>query len=186
MSNSKPGRHAERKHHRTPMQWLARRRTNELTRIYRDQYPGGLPHNKLGVKYAKYMCRTMAFDPDNVRPQWLNRYVPWLANDIRDDLLTFGPHWYSAKSLAQHLELCDEDRERLDVRTIAAIDVTDEERKVINQNKHREAEERYRRKNGAKPQSKSLTRAKPWKPLGVSRATYYRVVRQFRDAPFLI
>ena len=82
------------------------------------------------------------------------------------------------------MELYDEDRERLKAWTIAAIDVSEEKRKVINQNKHRQALERHRRKNGAKPQSQSATRTKPWGALGISRATYYRVVRQFRDGPF--
>jgi hypothetical protein len=96
MSDRKLERRSDRKHYRTPMQWMARRRANDLTRIYRDQYPKGLPHNKLGVNYVKYMCRTMAFDPENRRERWLDRYVPWLDRGIRADLLGVGPHWYSA------------------------------------------------------------------------------------------
>jgi hypothetical protein len=83
-----------------------------------------------------------------------------------------------------HLELYDEDRERLKAWTIAAIDVTDEERKVINQDKHRQAEEHRRRKNGAKPQAKSLSRTKPWEAMGIGRTKYYAIRGQFRDGPF--
>jgi hypothetical protein len=36
----------------TEGQKQAARRVGDLSRIYRDQYPNGLPHNDVGVKYA--------------------------------------------------------------------------------------------------------------------------------------
>jgi hypothetical protein len=137
------------KPYRTSLQWQARRRAADLTRIYRDQFPNGLPHNSLGVKCARYLCRTMAFDPIDCRAQWLDRYASWIDADTRSKILSLGPHWYSASSLGQHLELYDEDRERLQAWTIEACNVTKDERKVINKGKNRKAQERHRRKNGS-------------------------------------
>jgi hypothetical protein len=161
--------------YRTPMQWQARRRTAELTRIYRDQFPNGLPHNALGVKYARYMCRTMAFDPVDCRGQWLDRYAPWMDADTRAKILGLGPHWYAARSLGQHIELHDEDRERLEAWTIEAVDVTEEQREAINLDKRRKRQERYRRKKGVKPRDQSASRLKPWEKEGFNcRRTWER------------
>jgi hypothetical protein len=173
----------------TTDQKRAARRVRELRRIYYLQYPNGLPHNGLGVNYAKYMCRTMAFLPDDRRTEWLAENAPWIDPSTRDYILSLGPHWYSPASLGQNLELDDEDRERLQAWSIKAVDVSDEERVVINREKDRKAAERRRRKNGATPREQSLSRTKPWKAEGISRSTWERR-RKFRDAnsssPFLI
>jgi hypothetical protein len=163
---------------RTTQQLQALRRINDLTRIYRDQYPAGLPHNGLGFKYAKYMIRTKAFvDSLAKREKWLDRYAPFLSADERTKILGYSPHWYSDKSLGDHLELYDEDRERLQAWTIAACDVTREERDAINVEKNRRRQEQHRRKNQSKPRAEYLAEVKgtePWKDEGVSRATWYR------------
>jgi len=160
----------------------AANRVTELSRIYRDQYPKGLPHNGLGVKYCKYMVRTMAFLPDDRRERWLERNGAWMDATTRGYLLRLGPHWYSPRSLGESLELYDEDRERLEAWTIKAFDVSDEEREVINQEKNRQAQERRRRKSGAKPQAHSERRTKPWEPMGISESTYRRRKRKNRDS----
>ena len=49
--------------------------------------PNGLPHNALGVKYARYMCRTLAFFDFNRRARALAR--PLCAVVGREDPL---PH----------------------------------------------------------------------------------------------
>jgi hypothetical protein len=97
----------------TPDQLKAMARVAHLTRVYRDQYPGQLPDNELGVKYARYMCRTLAFFQSvEHREKWLERYAPWMGDDDRA-LAGMSAYWYSARSLGQHLELYDEDRESL-------------------------------------------------------------------------
>jgi hypothetical protein len=180
--------------HRTPQQWKALRRVNDLTRIYRDQFPNGLPHNGLGFKYAKYMCRTKAFDPIDTREQWLDRYAPWLiGTPERAKLLSMGPYWYSPRSLGEHLELYDEDRERLQPWTIEAFDISPEQREQINLDKDRRRQEQKRRESGAKTRQQYLAEVKgaePWKDEGVSRATWYRrrksAVRRGSSEPLLL
>jgi hypothetical protein len=158
----------------TTDQKRAARRVLELKRIYYRQYPNGLPHNGLGVKYAKYLLRTMAFLPDDQREKWLNKYGQWIDPATRDYLLRLGPYWYSPRSLGEHLELDDETREAAQGWSIEACGVTKEEREVINREKNRQSQERRRRKNGAKPREQSLSRTQPWKADGISRRTWER------------
>jgi hypothetical protein len=125
------------------------------------------------------MLRTLAFfEPIERREHWLERYTPSMDADIRAAILNLSPHWYSAKSLGQHLELYDDDREHLQAWTIAAVDVDDDQRKAINEEKHRKAQERQRRKNGMQTRDQYLVSVKssePWKALEMSRAKFYRL-----------
>jgi hypothetical protein len=160
----------------TSEQKRAMGRVAQLTRIYREQYPDGLPHNKLGVKYARYMCRTLAFfDSIEGRERWLDRYAPWINAELHAKLAGLSAYWYWGRSLGQHLELYDEDRERLEAWTIEAVDVTKEQRKTINLEKRKKSWERYRRKQGIKPREQSASRTKPWEAAGFNcRRTWER------------
>lgn len=173
----------------TKEQMQAARRVKELSRIYYDQFPNGLPHNRLGVNYAKYICRTMAFLPNDRRAQWLDRHADWISSETRSYILSLGAHWYDPRSLGNKLELCDEDRERHQAWSIEAIDVTYEERQMINKEKNRQAQEKRRRKLRAKPHSESASRTKPWLAAGFrSRRTWERHGKPVADsfAPSLI
>jgi hypothetical protein len=158
----------------TTDQYRAARRVGDLTRIYRHQYPNGLPHNELGVKYCRYICRTMAFLPKDRRVRWLDRYAAWMNAEIRGGILDLGPYWYSPRSLGNRLEIDDESRERRKAWTIEAYDISKEQREVINREKNKASHEQRRRKAGAKPQAQSEQRTKPWVEKDISRRTYYR------------
>jgi hypothetical protein len=163
-------------------QTRAARRVSELRRIYQDQYSSGLPHNGLGVKYAKYMLRTMAFLPNDRREEWLDRHGAWIDAPTRAYLLKLGAYWYADRSLGQKLELYDQDREKLEAWSVEAVDVNEEQRQMINSEKNRKAQERRRRKNGAKPRADSLSQTKPWADEGISRRTWERRRRKSGDA----
>lgn len=172
--------HGPDKPFRTDEQKRAQARVAQLTRIYRNQYPNGLPNNRVGLKYATYMCRTLAFFRDvDHRKGWLDRQAPWLDVAERDRIAGLSAHWYSGRSLGDHLELYDDDRERLQAWTIAAVDVDDEERKKINRRKNRKSHESRRRAAGIEPRAMwlarhAVSRTEPWKALNISKATYYR------------
>jgi hypothetical protein len=125
------------------------------------------------------MCRTLAFFQSvEHREKWLERYAPWMGDEDRAEIADLSAYWYSGKSLGQHLELYDEDRERLKAWMIEAVDVTKEQRAAINRDKHRKVQERARRRDGAEPREKYLaehaaSRTEPWKTLGMGRTKYY-------------
>ena len=109
--------------------------------------------------------------------------------------LTLSPYWYSGRSLGEHLELYDEDREDLKAWSIEACDVSEDERKEINKKKERRRGERRRRKEGVDTREQYLAKntkssKKPWKALKMSRAKYYRLGLHRREtgpsAPTLI
>jgi hypothetical protein len=165
------------KPYRTREQSKAMRRVKELTLIYSEQYPNGLPHNNVGVKYARYMCRTLAFfETIERRERWLDRYASWMKADKRAAILDMAPHWYSQKSLGQHLELYDEDRERLGIRTIEALDVTKEQRAAINVEKGLKSDEKYRRNIGIKPRDEYLASVKGPEPWNRSKSARRRII----------
>lgn len=101
-----------------------------------------------------------------------------MGAEDRAEIAGLSACWYSSRSLGQHLELYDEDRERLHAWMVEAVDVTPEQRKAINKEKHRKVQERARRKSGVETREQYLTkhtanRTKPWKALGVGRTKYY-------------
>jgi hypothetical protein len=181
MSNLKLFQRAPDRAFFTDEQKRAMGRAAQLMRIYREQFPNGLPHNGLGLKYSRYICRTMAFySTVEQRMQWLDRYAPWMNSEHRAKIANLSAHWYSKRSLGQHLELYDDDRERLQAWTIEAVDVSDEQRIDINKEKERRRGELRRRKDGAHAREQFLadndtSRKKPWLALSMSRAKYYRL-----------
>jgi hypothetical protein len=109
----------------------------------------------------------MAVLPDDRRCEWLDRHAPWMrGRECRTRILSLGHHWYSAKSLGQHLELKDAEREQFQAWSIEAIDVTKEERAAVNREKNRKSQNKRRRKRGVSPRAEwlaqSVSRAKPW------------------------
>jgi hypothetical protein len=65
-------------------------------------------------------------------------------------------------------------RQQIGITTIGAIDVNKRERTRLRRLRARQREALRRRHRGARPQSESLSRIKPWKAEGVSRRTWER------------
>jgi hypothetical protein len=88
------------------------------------------------------------------------------------------PERLTADQVAKMLGVNYEQRQRLGLTTIGAIDVNKEQRKERRKRRDREAKERKRRERGAKPraeyEAKSLCKAKPWLAEGISRKTWYK------------
>ena len=164
---------------RTNQQWKAQRRFGELMRLMHRYYPNGLPHNGAGYKFAKYVCRTLAFDPIDRRANWLDRNAAWLDSSDRARLLSYGPYWYGKWSLGDNLELHDIDRMELDIRTIEAFDVTPEQREADNDRKNRERGDKNRSAAGVQTRDQYLAKCKshtkPWLAAGFKcRRTWER------------
>jgi hypothetical protein len=80
--------------------------------------------------------------------------------------------------VAKMLGVTYEQRQRLGLTTIGAIDVNKEQRKGRRKRRDREAKERKRRERGAKSraeyETQSLSKAKPWEKYNVVRRTWER------------
>jgi hypothetical protein len=81
---------------------------------------------------------------------------------------------FKADDLARFLGLRYAQRQALGITTIGSIDVKKRAREVLRKRETRLRKERKRRERGMRPQSKSLSRAQPWRDEGISRPTWYR------------
>ena len=80
----------------------------------------------------------------------------------------------SADNLAEFLRVTYEQRQALHLTTIGSINVKKRARKELRKRRDRLAKEKKRRALGMRPQSRSLSATKPWRELGMSRASWYR------------
>jgi len=115
---------------------------------------------------------------------WLRRCAPWL-DEIAIERLTATaiarPIRWRADSLAKRLNLTSEERDRLKIRTIGAIDLDKQQRKDRRRAHDRQAKEAKRRAASARPQALSTSRTKPWIALGISRSKWYADRRAVRE-----
>jgi hypothetical protein len=97
----------------------------------------------------------------------------FLGDNARRDLaarVADNPRKFSARKLGTMLNLTDEERTLYQAWTIAAVDVSDEERAERRKRKHRERQAKQRASN----KTHKLTAFKPWEFEGVSRKTWER------------
>ena len=84
------------------------------------------------------------------------------------------PYAWKADRLAKYLGLTYQQRTILKITTIGACDFPKRRRTQQRRHKDRMAKWRKRHAAGMRPQSESLSATKPWRELGMSRATWYR------------
>lgn len=126
-------------------------------------------HNLI-YRICHYHCPAMIADGD----AWIGDY----------DLETCRTkRWKDADALGQAVELDLATRTRLDIRTIGACDRTRRQRAADRKRKKAERKREYRRRNGAKPHSQSLTATQPWKKEGISRRTWYARRKTAANSP---
>jgi hypothetical protein len=76
--------------------------------------------------------------------------------------------------LARFLGVTYASRQQAKAWTLGAVDVSRAERTKRARARSRAKQQLKRRAAGAKPQSQSVSRAKPWEQEGISRRTWYR------------
>lgn len=163
---------------------MAAVRVAELSRLYADIWPHKqLPDDELGEMAARVMANHLSRLRDAPRriDRWLDRWMTGLSlashEHIINDALTVQLR-YGADKLAWKFKVTAEQRTRLGLRTIGAIDQTRAERKKIAQAEQRKRDLARRRAKGIKPRAEYLAaikqRPKPWLTLGISRAAWYR------------
>jgi len=89
---------------------------------------------------------------------------------------------WSADNLARFLGVTYAQRQALGLKTIGSIDVKKCARRELRKREDRLYQECRRRARGARPQSESLSRTKPWEALSMSRRTWERHRNKARDA----
>lgn len=130
---------------------MAAIRLAELTRWLDDTNGAGAELDPCdeSVAIARLFAHHMAALPDMPRriTAWLDRYVPWVTLASREVLISecaACPLKWSADKLAWKIRLTDEQRTRLKIRTIGAVDCNREQR-AERQRQRRAQAERDRR-----------------------------------------
>jgi hypothetical protein len=95
------------------------------------------------------------------------------ASEITEEASLIRKRW-SADNLARFLGVTYAQRQALRLTTIGSVNVGKRARKEMRKRRDRLAKEAKRRAAGMRPQSASLSATKPWRELGMSRATWYR------------
>lgn len=159
-------------------------RLRELERLLDDRYRGEcLPDDDAGRDDLEVVAQHIAHiygNPDDHVAAWAAAWAPWLtAIELRNLIhkVTTYPRKWKADTLAWEMGLKMDDRTRLRITTIGAIDSSKEHREQARREAAKEREQARRRKAGAAPRQQyegaSDARAKPWETLGMSRSSWY-------------
>jgi hypothetical protein len=159
-------------------------RIADLRRLFLARYGRSLRDDDAGRADARIMAHHLARRSNAERRivSWLELQAPWMKPVEVKGLIAevfSRPHKWRADTLGKHLNLTDAERRRLGITTIGAVDVNRAERLARRREKARQRDQQRRRAQGAKPRAeyegKSISRAKPWEAMGISRRTWYRL-----------
>jgi hypothetical protein len=166
---------------KTHKQLMARLRVAELEKLYTSRYGSCLPDDDAGRDDLELLLHHVAHIDLTKVSGSATRWAPWLSQQEARELITkivSSPKKFRADYLAKRLNLTDQQRAELGIKTIGAADVTKEERKELAKRRKVERIKEKRRAQGirsrAEYEGRSLTKMKPWEVAGISRATWYR------------
>lgn len=170
---------------RSPMQ-LVGLRLNDLARLFRHRYGTALPDDDAGRDDAlvalHHLVRLRGHSGQAER--WLDVWAPWLGEAERTEIIagvTAEPQVWTADELAVRLRLTMKERTMLAITTIGAVDQTKAERREQRREKDRLRKVLIRRAKGSKNRAEYLEGSReserPWVSEGMSRATWYRLIR---------
>jgi hypothetical protein len=156
----------------------------QLQRMFCHRYGYELPDNEHGRSAARVVAHYLAHRPGDVRRHiaaWAELNCPWMGKLELMKMTEFTlakPRRFKADTLAKHFGVTAAERKRLGLTVIGAIDMPKDERLRQRREKRRARELQRRQAKGGKPraqyEAESISRAKKWNKLGISRATWYR------------
>jgi hypothetical protein len=176
-----------RRYESAPIHWMAAKRIHELERYLEYRYGQVLPDDDAGREDLVILLNHVAQNRHDPRAKVLAcilGWAPWMAPaeaEALADKIVAKPRKYKATTLGRLLRLTREEQVELDIETIRPFDKTDTEMEEERQRKDRGAKTAKRRSDGVVPReeylAKSKTKTEPWKPLNMSRSTYYRKLK---------
>jgi hypothetical protein len=159
---------------------IAALRLRELNILARHRWHHQLPDDDVGRVFVRVVANhqaSLAGDPGERIFRWVELWAPWLDEDELDEIVqlaTLSTTHYTADSVANAIGLDYATRKLLRIRTIGATDFPKAARLARRREKHAERVARHRRAAGAKARDGSISAARPWETIGISRATFYR------------
>jgi hypothetical protein len=169
-----------------------RLRIGALTRIFGSRYGGRTLYqfsdDDAGREDLRILLDHYVYSNPLAVTRVIKTRAPWLADTECEDLIdrvARSPRYWTSEALAGALRLTEAERIKLGgVPTIGAIDVTRRQRNKLRKDKNRIRMANARRAVGAIPraayEANGASRTKPWENAGISRATYYRRLKERR------
>jgi hypothetical protein len=153
-----------------------------------------LPNDDAGREYLRELLLpiSLGLSPARIMANIIEVQAPWMSGTEGKTLIEEiqripkRNRTPSGKALGKRLNLTNAERERLRLWTIHPVDMNAAQMAAQRKAKHRARMQRNRQEDGAAPRKKwlatSLSKQKPWKAEGISRATWYRreALRQVR------
>ncbi|UPJ78593.1 hypothetical protein IVB16_27480 [Bradyrhizobium sp. 183] len=165
-------------------------RVSELERIFTHRFGKLLPNNPEGREALQIFAEALCFTKGRVSERligYVNARAPWASAEAEAMAVAAlsVARWQSADELAWRIGLSLVDRETLKIGTIGAVGLNKRQRTALQKAKKKHRDTLRRRAKGAKSRAEyerhSISRAKPWEGLGLSRATYYRRSKAQRE-----
>jgi hypothetical protein len=171
---------------RTKDETIRRLRLGNIKTLLRWRCGYELPDDDAGREYLHELLLPVSLGPESdlKMPNVMEIWAPWMDAKERFDLVAeiertpAHVRKITAKTLGERLRVTSDERKALRLWTIAAHDVTDEQRTAERRTKKRARQERHRRRAGKRPRAEYLAGTVslrgPWEAHGISRRTWYR------------
>ena len=176
---------------------LGKHRLREIEKVIRSRHgvfvPDPCDTEDRGFCLAYVRCAAKAGTKQNMK-DWCARWAPWVTVLELEEISSQAGKvsgMLPADVVAKMLHVTYSERSRLSLKTIGACDVSRHHRDKLAKERKRERDrkrqEAKRRAEGRvdrkSQQAQTKTAIKPWKEMGVSRATYYRRLRETKVSP---
>jgi hypothetical protein len=153
-------------------------RRRELKIIFQSRYGLTLPNDDAGRDDLQLFADHCGKDGHGIFADFCRFHAPWMTAEEVDEIFhrRREVHW-KTDDLGEKLNLTDEERMRLKITMIGAVDCKKTQRTKRRNLKSRERKQRRREADGARPHAQSAMRTKPWLKLTpkISRPTWYRL-----------
>jgi hypothetical protein len=164
---------------------IGTQRIGDLNKLFARRYGNResyvFPNDDAGVEDLKILLHHYALNNPLAMPRIIKLRAPWVneaaAARLLEQIEAFPQKW-RADTLGRKLNLAGVEWRTLRLRTVAPVDMTQQERVAFSQALARQRRQARRRAHGKKPRAeylaKSLSQTKPWLAVNISRSTWYR------------
>ena len=158
-------------------------RLSEIERIYESRFGKILPDDPDGRTALQVVAESIALTAGAVLSKitgFIRARAPWAMLEAEAIVTSavFAVRWLSADEMAWRIGLSQIEHDSLGIRTIGIVGLNKRQRRARQKEKKRKRDTARRRANGAQSradyENNSVSRAKPWEALGISRRTWYR------------
>jgi hypothetical protein len=163
------------------------RHVGGLRKLFELRHGDHLPDTADGRRHLFALLQNLAglqFSNARTLVREIERLAPWMSEEeMLDTIERIGRRrtTHRGATLGKIVGLVDAEREACGCWSIWPIDLSLAEAKLRAKANNRECKTKSRRAAGARPQSESLARTKPWVAAGMGRTKWFELRKQTRE-----